>query len=366
MQSQLDMAVECWKQYDKYRPNCENNVARMMLVWGRNKYHVAQGNACHAALNYPQLYLDRGTWDSIPLNEGSVDSLKDCKYVLSGIQRRSARGTYVKSFPHVPRDMALKFLDYLINVSPFKTTILSSDPVQVLDDRVIVSYADAPSNALVGGLIASRSLWEFHMVVYIWNALVEYGVPPNIAYPIAKCSSGFTTDLKPGHKRTSMYLPNNCKKSDRMHIDVELCAFDYKGHYPFQPGMFTIKSLYNYCNGDFVNLNPPYNKNGIYYGTSKLFRHVDKHEPNTINGVGVDDGTPNMRQFVKKHMPAPPRKTKKRYGIFPQVEEYIEGREQERLGMTRNNNLRSLTVAARQFAQSVLPKLQAEMEKIDG
>lgn len=82
---------------------------------------------------------------------------------------------------------AIRYLDWLLNRSPYADTFLSKSAARVLKQQYSVSRADYPSNILVGGLIATRRLWEYEGVAELWDSLVKAGMSENMAYLVAHC-----------------------------------------------------------------------------------------------------------------------------------------------------------------------------------
>lgn len=119
-------------------------------------------------------------------------SMTNCTAILGGQwmrdQLESQKPTAVLSMlchtyrQPTPPSHALEFIDWLINHSPWSNGFLSRSAQQVLDDKCFIANPKAPSNILIGGLIASRTLWEYHEVSRAWYELVKRGVNPNLAF----------------------------------------------------------------------------------------------------------------------------------------------------------------------------------------
>lgn len=119
-------------------------------------------------------------------------NMTNCTAVLGGQWMRDQLGsqkpTAVLSMlchsygQSTPPSHALEFIDWLINHSPWSDGFLSRSAQQVLDDKCFIANPEAPSNILIGGLIASRVLWEYREVSRAWHELVKRGVNPSLAF----------------------------------------------------------------------------------------------------------------------------------------------------------------------------------------
>lgn len=355
MRSEIQMVVDNWVG-GRNKEGDIDAMTRAMVVFKDGTYLGSKNNNCHAGMNYICSEKVMGQYGIRQYQP--TEQTRQIKYAVSGLQRGQS--------VNVPPELRLRFIDYLINISPFAPFFMSSDPRQVIKDGCFIGYASAPSNVLMSGLIATRTLWEFHIMVYVWAALVDAGVDPNIAYVVAMASEASTTDWKNGHRAASTYL---YKGGGKEHIEVYLGGQSEKmGHYPFQPAEFSIKSLKNYCEGKFINVNEPYNVNDNYYGTSKLFQTiVEGTKPNQTEYTldRKKDKTPKLCNIIKNNMPKAIKPNKKG-GIFYKVANRIEMDRLPRVGRMRggdSDKYVSLTTAVNSFVRCVMPKIQKELDK---
>lgn len=82
-------------------------------------------------------------------------------------------------------DKCIKYLDWLLNHSPYSRVFIDKDASECLDRGFVSVSGRTPSNLMLGGLIAVRRLYEYSSVVEAFDILVEGGVKPNLAYLIA-------------------------------------------------------------------------------------------------------------------------------------------------------------------------------------
>ena len=81
--------------------------------------------------------------------------------------------------------IALRYLEWLQNFSPWAEIWMTKSARVTLKQGVMVANTDVPSNLLAGGMFASRSIWEYPNIALVWNAFVERGLHPQIAYYLA-------------------------------------------------------------------------------------------------------------------------------------------------------------------------------------
>jgi hypothetical protein len=83
----------------------------------------------------------------------------------------------------------LPFTDWLINRSPYSAAFTTNNAEQVKEDRCFVVNIDCPSNIMIGGIVASRSLWEYTKVAIGWFELTKRGCNENLAFLLAQYTS---------------------------------------------------------------------------------------------------------------------------------------------------------------------------------
>jgi hypothetical protein len=108
-------------------------------------------------------------------------------YVLCSVQKLG-----------VPKEVAIKYYDWIANRSPYAEAFVSKDAEQIINDAMVVVTSDVDGRIVVGGLMAARAISELHRIPQVWYDLVENGVHENVAFVFAhllstddKCSSIF-------------------------------------------------------------------------------------------------------------------------------------------------------------------------------
>lgn len=137
---------------------CKTDCATIAVVGTKNIHHVSN-TACHAGLNDREYGMpDNG--DRIAV----IHSIQHC---------------CTKPLLHEEK---LKFLDWLLNRSPYCSVFVSKSAKSALKREVIICDADTPANLMAGGMVAARTLSEYVTVVRVWFDLVNLGVNENLAF----------------------------------------------------------------------------------------------------------------------------------------------------------------------------------------
>jgi hypothetical protein len=87
----------------------------------------------------------------------------------------------------VPKTTALRFYEWLLNLSPYRNCFVSKDAERMLEEHVVIGDCEAPCNLLADAMIATRTCTEnynigIHNTLASWNRLVELGVHPDKAF----------------------------------------------------------------------------------------------------------------------------------------------------------------------------------------
>lgn len=131
------------------------SVAKYGWVWPRKGWKRSGNDACHAGLRYGN-------------GKGST-------HIVNGIMT-----------PYVPDKISLRFLEWLLNYSPYKDVFITKSPKTALRDKIIVASTEFPSNLVAGGLFASRAITEHYArIAKVWNGFLENGVHPDVAFMYA-------------------------------------------------------------------------------------------------------------------------------------------------------------------------------------
>lgn len=77
------------------------------------------------------------------------------------------------------------FIDWLVNRSPYAPAFATKDVNEILERGSFVCDAKVSSSLIVGGLIASRVMWEYTNVCKAWYELVSRGCNENLSFLLA-------------------------------------------------------------------------------------------------------------------------------------------------------------------------------------
>lgn len=184
MKKALSLQINKLKKAPGFKP-MGRHVAQYSVVFEeKEKLEVVynQNTACHAGL-------------------------RDLSYIYNPITGRyeGVGGTPIAIFNsienlNVDEKVAERFLEWFFNYSPYHTAWVSKSAKLVLKSKVMVGDCEAPANILGGAMFASRSLWEHGArVAKFWNAFVERGCHPDIAFMIAHhfITDGTTVSVNP-------------------------------------------------------------------------------------------------------------------------------------------------------------------------
>ena len=106
---------------------------------------------------------------------------KDARYVVSAINRRTGYSSQKADVPS-----AKKWLDYVMNRSPYACAFFEKDVEKAWEEHCVVLYVkNIPGNLVQGALIATRMTWEYGRVVNSFAAMVDRGVEETTAFMVA-------------------------------------------------------------------------------------------------------------------------------------------------------------------------------------
>lgn len=152
---QLVLVRKAREEFKKTWAGRKNNVSNYGLVDETGKFHDLNYSHCHAGLQY---------------NQG----VKSPIAVLDGIQHLK-----------VKEEIARRFYEWLFNYSPFESIFQSKSAKTALSHHTMIANTDVPANLMVAGLIAARMTSEYPKIPNIWDAFVNRGLHPNIAFAFA-------------------------------------------------------------------------------------------------------------------------------------------------------------------------------------
>lgn len=110
---------------------------------------------------------------------------------------------------NVEDEYFLPYTDWLINRSPYSIAFISDNAEQVKEDRCFIVDPKCPCNILIGGITASRCMWEYTKIAIGWFELTKRGCNENLAFLLAHYTN--ISDGKVGFKEfTTNHIAVNC------------------------------------------------------------------------------------------------------------------------------------------------------------
>lgn len=215
------MRSEMIKRYVKRDGGFQGVTCAGVITDKGHSFHD-DGLACHA-------FLQRGVCTDLDGNR---------KYIVTLNQRAKFSG-------HDYEDLKL-YYDFLCNHSPMSGDCVTTDPIEAIEEGMIVATETVGFNVTQVLMIASRSPWEYgNPLVPFFAALVRKGVPQRLAFLIATCaqSRGENASLD----RTGW------------------------GHFPLDQEHMGVDQWRNFIEGKIHNENEPYIRNSSYNGAHKVW-----------------------------------------------------------------------------------------------
>jgi len=268
------------------------------------EYNLMAENGGHDAVNAGMGSLVR--YGYVSDQDGSL-SIVHCRNTAchAGLDSGSVYDhTPVRVFSTIWPDKALPvpdqyaYLDWLLNRSPYRNVFVSKSAHLALDRGFIVAKGDSNASHMVGGLVASRRLWEYIGIVGLWARLVEVGVQENLAFFLASIGN---------HKNT-----------------LDWGSIEYTegegGHRSISPSVMQWGGLKNWCLGKAPRKGQTYKVRKSYYGYHKQWadelagckgRPLDsvcKHTSAMMRGYAIRKGVVTVSQLpvaTKYNMPFP-------------------------------------------------------------
>lgn len=223
----------------------------VIAIVGMNSIHHVENTNCHAGLSDGE--------DGTPLKGDRVA-------VIHSIQ---------KEIDDLTIEEKTRYLDWLLNRSPYKDVFVNKVASAVLESGVIICETMIPANLMAGGMIAARRLSEYTGSVRIWCDLVWHGVNEDLAFLVAHTT---TT----GRDRTR--LTRDC----------------LAGHCSIDGWRVSDLVINNFVNGVLVNPREDYIKDISYRGVHNLWGDTDKA-----------DGEVYLHSFVHHILDTVPKKETK-------------------------------------------------------
>lgn len=161
---------------------CRNYDCVGYKVFNSNHVHYECGHtACYAGI--------------------SCDKTKDC-IVVNKFQWDYLQGQCLRISTESCRK---KYLNWLLNDSPFAESFITKDSEEVLKEGLAISTCNVDGRLLVGGMTALRGVWETNngnFCMYNFERLLDAGVHPDFAFILGHCinsGDGITAGGYGGH-----------------------------------------------------------------------------------------------------------------------------------------------------------------------
>lgn len=166
------------------------------------------------------------------------------------------------------------FVHWLLNESPYSSAFVSKSANYAIKQKCVISNGYAPSNLMVGGLVASRRLWEYSYVVRVFCELAKRGVNKDLAFLLAHLPS---VQTKP--KDNSELTWTN----------------PLSGHTSLDMYKMSLEACRNFIEHKIQDPNPP------YIEQNKFNYYDSMYEEGGRLGLGI--GKPTLYDFVSKNFP---------------------------------------------------------------
>lgn len=124
----------------------------------------------------------------------------------------------------------VKYVDWMVNHSPWHDVFLTKDAEKIVSDRVFVASTEVPSNLLLNALSAMRLPTEYRNVLPFFLGLTDAGLDPcaSLVMACAVCGSrgSYTVNTyHDGHKpfgsdQISVEMLNNLRGNKRLHLNA--------------------------------------------------------------------------------------------------------------------------------------------------
>lgn len=138
--------------------SCIEDIADFLVMNKSNYYHFTN-RPCHGSL---------AAWSEYCRGEP--------EYVISKIE-----------FDDVGEEVALTYLNWLLNESPYRGIFHLKDAQECVNLGVVIAKCDVPNNLLLGGLMSSRRLWEYKDISVFVSRCIDQGINGNLAYALSHC-----------------------------------------------------------------------------------------------------------------------------------------------------------------------------------
>ncbi len=186
--------------------------ARNGIIWEDGTWSMSRNTACAAGLNGLQKH-------AVPL------------FIVSSIQDYG-------SIYHHTHAITRKYINWLINDSPWAVVFVEKDIDWVIEHNCLVISAEYPNNLAVGAAVASRMPWEFSSWTTAWNALTEAGMNPSLAYIL----SFLTRPTAGAYVLKTGYGRSHCATHEN----------------------FKLNEAKNFILGNVIKPNPPFREDSYY------------------------------------------------------------------------------------------------------
>lgn len=174
----------------------------------------------------------------------------------------------------------LLYLDYLFNRSPMAEAYISKGGTEVLKSRVAYLSVEVPGNLMMMGQFAVRHIWERPNHVTLFKALLDEGVPENIAFFYTQCI--LTTNTSLGEPSYSV-------------------AVNSSGHHTLGVSTYDMETVGNFVHNRQQRPVKPYRASTIYTGVTRMFRSKAA-DAGGANSLAAINSTPEgLVTFLNKN-----------------------------------------------------------------
>ena len=208
------------KKFPKNGRLAYKEILRLEKEWG-NKTDVAR---TYYLTNYPD-----GTWEANMFTTTVCHA--DVKYAIAGnseneafnywgdmndpdekyeyvypsflvdfLQTECVTSSYKIAMVKPPKEQYLRYIDYLINRSPYSFMYYNTDAEQVWKDRCLVIRTNVEASYTWAAILHTKDLGESSYVIDTWCALVDRGIREDVAFQMSAftCRRGKTFEVCAG------------------------------------------------------------------------------------------------------------------------------------------------------------------------
>lgn len=181
--------------------------------------------------------------------------------VISSLQYPDRRKKYPEGFEE-------RWLDYLMNRSPFSDYFIEKDAKAAIEKSYVVVTSEAPSNLMAAALVCTRHLWEKPYSIYGFNKLLRFNCQEDMAF-LFSIASKFSTKSIGANSSPDLYYPNGTNEPrELVWSPTTVCG---QGHKPLTPYSMYMAGVKAFLDKTPFHKNANYSKNTNYSGLDKAW-----------------------------------------------------------------------------------------------